>query len=57
MASGFWPEGPSSIPDAVKKPPSACGVRARKIHGSESPVVGRYLFVMGVVSEGYLPRF
>ena len=25
MASGFGPEGPGSIPDAAKDPPSACG--------------------------------
>ena len=41
MASGFGQEGPGSIPDIAKDPPSACGVRARKIRGSENPVVGR----------------
>ena len=41
MASSFGPEGPGSIPDAAKDPPSKCGVLARKIRGSESPVVGR----------------
>ena len=35
MASGFGPEGQSSIPDASKDPPSACGVRARKFRGSQ----------------------
>ena len=40
MASGFEREGPGSIPDAAKDPPSVCGVRARKFHGSESPAVG-----------------
>ena len=34
MAGGFGPEGPGSIPDTSKDPPSACGARARKIHGS-----------------------
>ena len=41
MASGFGPEGPGSIPDTIKDPPIACGVNARKIRCSESPVVGR----------------
>ena len=41
MASGFGPEGPGLTPDAAKDPPSACGVRARKIYGSESPLVSR----------------
>ena len=41
MASGFGQEGPGSIPDAAKDPPSVCGVRARKIRVSGSPVVGR----------------
>ena len=41
MASGFGPEGPCSILDVPKDPPSACGVRVRKIRGFESPVVGR----------------
>ena len=31
MASGFGLEGPSSILDTAKDPPSACGVCARKI--------------------------
>ena len=35
-SSGFGPEGPGLIPDAAKDPPSACGVCARKIRGSES---------------------
>ena len=35
------PEDPGSIPVAVKGPTSAWGVRARKIRGSESPMVGR----------------
>ena len=50
MASGFVPEGPGSIPDTAKDPSSACGVRARKIHGSESSVVGRKQFTTGFVS-------
>ena len=37
MASSFGPEDPGSIPDAAKDPPSACGLCARKIRGSESP--------------------
>ena len=40
MASSFGPVGPGSIPDAAKDLPSKCGVLARKIRGSESPVVG-----------------
>ena len=40
MALSFGPEGPGSIPDAAKDPPSKCGVLARKVRGSESPVVG-----------------
>ena len=40
MASGLGSEGPGLIPDAAKYPPSAGGVRAHKIRGSESPVVG-----------------
>ena len=40
-ASGFEPEGSGWIPDAAKDPPSACGVRAHKILGSESSVIGR----------------
>ena len=41
MASGFGSEGSGSIPDATKDPPSKCGVLARNICSSESPVVGR----------------
>ena len=41
MASGFGSEGLGSIPVTAKDSPSACGVRARKIRGSESSVVGR----------------
>ena len=44
MASGLGPEGPGSIPDAIKNSPSASDVRARK-----SPVVGHSQFTMGVV--------
>ena len=40
MDSGFWSEDQSSIPDATKDPQSACGVRACKVRGSESPFVG-----------------
>ena len=29
MASSFGPEGPGSIPDTAKDPPSKCGVLAR----------------------------
>ena len=43
------PEGPGSIPDVAKDPPSACGVRARKICDSECPV--------GVVSRKKFPPF
>ena len=32
--------GPGSIQGATKDSQSACGVRARKIHGSESQMVG-----------------
>ena len=32
--------GPGSIQDAIKDPPSACGVDARKIRGSQKPLVG-----------------
>ena len=46
MASSFGLEGPSSIPDVAKDPPSKCGVLARKIRDSES----RWQFTMGVVS-------
>ena len=41
MAASPGPEGPGSNPDAAKDPPSKCGVLARKIRGSENPVVGR----------------
>ena len=57
MASGFGPEGPGSIPDGSKDPLSACGVRARKIRDSESPVVGRKQFTIGVVSGENFPPF
>ena len=30
MASGFVPNGPGSVPDAIKDPPIAWNVRARK---------------------------
>ena len=40
MASGFGTEGPGSILDPAKDPPSKCGELARKIRGSENPVVG-----------------
>ena len=40
MASGFGPEGPGSILDSAKDPPSKCGELARKIRGSENRVVG-----------------
>ena len=49
MTSGFAQEGPGSIPDVTKDPPSKCGVSARKIRGSERPVVGRQQFTMGVI--------
>ena len=57
MASSFGPEGPSSIPDAAKDPSSKCGVLAHKIRGSESPVVGRQQFTMGIVSGKNFPPF
>ena len=41
MVSGIGQDCPGSFPDAIKDPPSACGVRVRKIRGFESPVVGR----------------
>ena len=41
MASGLRPEGPGPIPETTKDLPSARGARARKIRGSESPVVER----------------
>ena len=55
MSSGFGPEGQSSIPDATKISPSACGVRALKIRSSERPVVGRQQFTKGVVSGENFP--
>ena len=39
--SGFVSEGLGSIPDTAKDPPNACGVCARKIRSSKSPMVGR----------------
>ena len=48
MASSFGQK--ISIPDTAKDPTSACGVCARKIRGSESPVIGRQQFTMVVVS-------
>ena len=53
----FGLEDPGSIPDTAKNPPSKCGVLARKIRGSESPVVGRQQFTMGVVSGKNLLPF
>ena len=41
MASDVELEGPGLIAGSTKDPPSACGVRARKIRGSENPVVSR----------------
>ena len=46
MLSGFGQESPGSILGTAKDPPSACGVRARKIRGSKSPVVRRYQFTV-----------
>ena len=57
MVSSFGPEGTGSIPNAAKDPPSKCGVLARKIRGSESPMVGRKQFTMGVVSGKNFPPF
>ena len=37
--------GPGSIPDAAKDPLRKCGILARKVRGSENPVVGRSLAV------------
>ena len=54
MASDFGQKG--LIPDAVKNPPIACDVRARKIGDSKGPVVGRQQFTMGFVSgENFSP--
>ena len=39
MVLSFGLEGPYSIPDTTKDPPSECDERARKIRASESPVV------------------
>ena len=39
MATDIGPEGQASFPDAAKHPPNACDVRARKIRGSECPIV------------------
>ena len=44
-ASGLGPEDPGSIPDAAKDPLRKCGILARKVRGSENPVVGRSLAV------------
>ena len=41
MASDFRSEGPGLTLDAINDPPRACGESARKIRGSENPVVGR----------------
>ena len=52
MALDFGLEG--SGPDA-KDPPSVCSVRARKIRGSENPVVWLEQFTMDVASgENFL---
>ena len=40
MALSFGPESPASIENAANGPPSKCGVLARKIRGSDSPVIG-----------------
>ena len=55
MASDFGLEDPDSIPDATKNPQCACGLRSRKIRGSESPLVGQYQFTIVVVSEEKFP--
>ena len=55
--SGFGPEGPGSIKDAAIDPPSTSGLRVRKISSSESLVVGRQQFTMGVVSGKNVPPF
>ena len=52
MASGFGPEGTGLFSDANEDLPSACSVRARKIRGSESPVVDNQQYTMVIVSEG-----
>ena len=57
MASGFDQEGPGPIPGTVKDPPSTCGVRARKIVGSKSLVVGLLQFTMGIVTGENFPPF
>ena len=41
MALSFRFKGLGLIPDAAKDSPSACGLYARKIRGSKSPMVGR----------------
>ena len=40
IASVFELEGPGSIPDTTKDPPSVCDVHAWKIFDPVSPVVG-----------------
>ena len=57
MASGFRPEGLALIPDTAKDPPSACGVRAHKIHDSESPMVDCQQFTNRFVSGKKFPPF
>ena len=57
MTLGQVPEIPVLITDVTKDPPSACGVRAFKIHGSKSPVVGLQQFAMDVVSVESLRPF
>ena len=55
MASDFGTKG--SNPDVTKDPPSACGVRARKIRGSEFPEVGHWQFAIDVISRRNFPPF
>ena len=55
MPSGFRQQSPGLIPDATKDLSSKCGVRAHKIRGSESPILGRQHFIMGVISGENFP--
>ena len=52
MGPGFGSEGPGLIPVATKDPSSACGVRASKLSGCESPIGNPVAlsFTMGDVS-------
>ena len=45
-ASGFEPDGRSSIHDTTKDPMSTCTVYLKKFPSSESPMVGLYHFTI-----------